>query len=405
MSKKVLFLFFYSILTSILFCSCNGLNVKPNYEKGFIKFFGSSSNPSFASQVQVTKDGGYVLIGTSDNDMYIAKTDSKGNKIWEKKYGGIGADSGRAIKEMPDGSLMALGTYYSPTISVSGMFFLKLNPTGDSVWSKVYLNKGLVKRNSSGSDFIYDDNLSRFCLVGAVSSTTGANSIKGSFIVITNSDGTLSNLSTNQKEDYIAITNTYANSVLEESERFTTCGVSGNNSGQGIQVVRFKKYFLDVDGRTEQNNLNMQESINSTQILKSAENSYVVTGSSINNGLLKGYLLQFDFPNNNIKYQLLGNGKSSSGQSVVALSDGSGYVVVGSVISSTNGSSDIYITKIKKDGTVVWEKNYGGIKQDVGKYVKETSDGGFIILATMTLEPNSEVIALFKVDENGDIKN
>lgn len=404
MSKKVLFLFFYSILTSILFCSCNGLNVKPNYEKGFIKFFGSSSNPSFASQVQVTKDGGYVLIGTSDNDMYIAKTDSKGNKIWEKKYGGIGADSGRAIKEMPDGSLMALGTYYSPTISVSGMFFLKLNPTGDSIWSKVYFNKGLIKRNSSGSDFVYDDNLNRFCLVGAVSNNISINSYKGALLNLVNSDGSITNLIGNQTELYINGLNTLANSVILESDLYSLGGVSGNNSDAGIQMVRFNKNLVE-SGRTEQNNLNMQESINSTQILKSVENSYVVTGSSINNGLLKGYLLQFDFPNNNIKYQLLGNGKSSSGQSVVALSDGSGYVVVGSVISSTNGSSDIYITKIKKDGTVVWEKNYGGIKQDVGKYVKETSDGGFIILATMTLEPNSEVIALFKVDENGDIKN
>lgn len=396
---------------------CNGLNVKPNYEKGFIKYFGSSEEKSLAGQVQVASDGGYLLIGTSSNDMYIAKTDASGNKLWEKKYGGSGADSGRAIRLMADGSLMAMGTYFNTKFNVSGIYFMKLTANGDSIWSRVYYNKGTL-RSSYGADFVYDEQLNRFCLVGGILSERQPFYI-GAFRVLVEANGDLtklqgnSNSSGNQQEEYISGINTFASCIIKDQNDYYFTGTSGNAiNPSGVFLVQMNK-TLNISNTMFQSTLQADNSIVASQMLKFENGSYIFVGTGINKDKLSPYILQFSniaFPSSpsNAKTTYLASGKAGTGRSVVALKDGSGFVVVGSVINTnTNGNqeSNIYITKVTNDGTLVWEKNYGGIENDEGMYVKQTPDNGFIIIATLKLLQSKEVIALIKVDENGELKN
>jgi hypothetical protein len=55
----------------------------------FEKTFGGKSS-SYGRSVAQTRDGGYIIVGTIEpfavggQDIYVVKTDLKGNKIWEK---------------------------------------------------------------------------------------------------------------------------------------------------------------------------------------------------------------------------------------------------------------------------------------------------------------------------------
>ncbi len=63
-------------------------------------------------------------------------------------------------------------------------------------------------------------------------------------------------------------------------------------------------------------------------------------------------------------------------------SDG-GYIMVGKSFSfSTNGDYDVYVVKVNNQGIVEWSKTYGGSStnhNEIGYSISQTNDGGYII--------------------------
>lgn len=74
-----------------------------------------------AHSVRSTSDGGLILSGNSksfdgdvsenfgENDIWLVKTDSDGNLLWEKSFGGLGLDFGFDAIETPTGSIVVVG--------------------------------------------------------------------------------------------------------------------------------------------------------------------------------------------------------------------------------------------------------------------------------------------------------
>jgi len=98
--------------------------------------YGGSADDKY-SVVQPTPDGGYILAGTTmsygagGEDVWLVKTDSAGNSLWTKTFGGPGTDRCRSLAVLPDGGF-ALG--------VGGADFriLRTNAIGDSLWSRTF---------------------------------------------------------------------------------------------------------------------------------------------------------------------------------------------------------------------------------------------------------------------------
>jgi hypothetical protein len=67
------------------------------------------------------------------------------------------------------------------------------------------------------------------------------------------------------------------------------------------------------------------------------------------------------------------------------------------------GRSNIYIAKIDSDGDELWSRTYGDERNVMATSGVQTSDGGFLILATIMYFPDGDDdILLLRVDENGD---
>src|SRR5688572_19867109 len=80
------------------------------------------------SYMQPTSDGGYILGGTTSsglsgdktqysrgaNDYWVVKTDAKGNKKWDKTFGGILIDNLTSIQQTSDGGYILAGDSDSP---------------------------------------------------------------------------------------------------------------------------------------------------------------------------------------------------------------------------------------------------------------------------------------------------
>jgi len=86
--------------------------------------------------VQQTTDNGYIITGkveeSDDENLFIAKIDSLGNTEWEKIYGEFGiTENGKSVIQSSDGNYIVAGTR-------DNMWLLKFDTNGDTLWTRTY---------------------------------------------------------------------------------------------------------------------------------------------------------------------------------------------------------------------------------------------------------------------------
>ena len=103
-----------------------------------------------------------------------------------------------------------------------------------------------------------------------------------------------------------------------------------------------------------------------------------ITGkTALDSVALQRYLGKADYgPRWNRTY---GGGADDLAHSVVQAVDG-GYAIAGSTNSFGAGSLDVYLVKTDSAGNMLWNRTYGGTKDDAAYSVVQTSDGGYAIV-------------------------
>jgi hypothetical protein len=106
------------------------------------KTFGGKYS-EWAYMVRQTVDGGYIAVGyTSTFDtnggIYLVKTDGEGNLQWARTLGGPKHDDGHSVQQTPDGGYIVVGTTQSFNASVCDICLVKVDPQGIEEWSKTY---------------------------------------------------------------------------------------------------------------------------------------------------------------------------------------------------------------------------------------------------------------------------
>lgn len=113
--------------------------------------YGDEDGPDNAADVEQTPDGGYLVLGTTDNwgqggtDLMLLKLKASGEVLWRKTYGSGDNDAGSAITNTSDGGYALVGQ----TVPSSGVgktiFLVKISGDGSVQWEKTY-------GGSSGTD-------------------------------------------------------------------------------------------------------------------------------------------------------------------------------------------------------------------------------------------------------------
>ncbi|MFC2161678.1 CFI-box-CTERM domain-containing protein [Acidobacteriota bacterium] len=98
-----------------------------------------------------------------------------------------------------------------------------------------------------------------------------------------------------------------------------------------------------------------------------------------------------------------GGGEDDYASSIQQTYDG-GYIVAGTTESFGAGYEDFQIFKLASDGTIEWQKTFGGDLWDFANSIRQTSDGGYILGGTSGIYNKGDFILVLKISSNGDIE-
>lgn len=96
-----------------------------------------------------------------------------------------------------------------------------------------------------------------------------------------------------------------------------------------------------------------------------------------------------------------GGTENEIGKDMKQVSDG--YVIVGTTSSEGSGGSDVFLIKISEQGVLQWSKTFGGAANDEGEAISLTEDGGYIITGSTESEgEGGKDVFLIKTDAEGN---
>ena len=346
----------------------------------------------FGRSVQQTTDGGYVITGrtdqpyTYDPGIFLIRTNSNGDTVWTKKYGGQYDDYGYSVQQTNDAGFIITG-YTSLDNVNSSIYLIKTDSNGDTLWTRTYEGNG-------------------WCMGYSVKQCCDEGYIIAGFTKISNRDRDVYLIKTDGNGDTLW-TRTYGGTDSDIGY-----SVEQTIDGGYIIVGEAFNYFdtsyvslikTDSDGDTVWTKTYGETSYSrGYSVEQTSDEGYIITGVTGTYELKDLFLIKTNSNGDIIWTKTYGGIYHTKGHSVKQTIDG-GYIVAGQKYNNETGN-DVYLIKTNSNGDTIWTKTYGGSANDYGYSVQLTLDGGFII-GGMSYSINNDMmlVYLIKTDENGII--
>jgi hypothetical protein len=337
---------------------------------------GSESDGCYS--VQETSDGGYIVAGQTWSfgaglyDFYLLKTDSEGDTLWTRTYGGSSHDLDRSVQQTSDGGYIIGGSTNSFGAGDFDVYLVRTDFCGDALWTRTYggsdSDYGWCVRQTSDGGFI----------IAAETYSFGAG-MSDLYLLKTDSEG-----DTLWTRSYGGIFWDRGNSV----QQTTDGGYIITGETYSFDAPYPDVYLLKTDSSGDTlwtrtyggGSWDWGESVQQT-----SDGGYIIAGytESFGAGLWDIYLLRTDDCGDTLWTRTYGGSRGDYGYSVQQTSDG-GYVIAGWTESFGAGAEDVYLVKTDSEGDTLWTRTYGGWGSDGSWSVQKTSDGGFILAGLTT---------------------
>ncbi len=175
-------------------------------------------------------------------------------------------------------------------------------------------------------------------------------------------------------------------SIIEMNNSYTVVGGGGAPEFCGLSAIRIWK--IDTKGEIISERVYGSDTLQyfagyRGNNIESLGEGVFIAGSvnNINSGLSDILLMKFDNEENVVFEKTYGGELYDIGYTGKQLADG-GFLITGSTRSfgtATETNSDIFLLRTDAEGNELWQKNFGGSKDDIAQSLDIAEDGGFLI--------------------------
>jgi nicotinamide riboside kinase len=371
------------------------LSLEGNAQIAFERWYGGNDDERGHSAIQ-TANLDYIVVGKTasygagSDDVYLIKTNSFGDTIWTRTYGGLDWDWGISIAPTTDFGYIIVGFTTSYGAGSDDVYLIKTDSNGDTTWTRTY---------------------------GGSSGEWGV-SVLQTFdegYIIT---GHTWSYGAGSDDVYLIKTDSLGDTIWTRT-------FGGTGTEWGHEVVQTSDFGYIIAGQTESFGAGMDDvyliktdSLGDTiwtrtyggteddwggSVYQTFDGGYVIAGGtrSYGAGSYDVYLLKTDANGDTIWTRTYGWNDWDQGNSIFQTSD-LGYIITGQTYSYGAGSGDIYLIKTDSLGDTLWTRTYGGTDLEWSSSVKQTSDSGYIIAgSTQSFGSGGMDVYLIKTDSLG----
>jgi len=310
---------------------------------------------------------------------------------WFKHYGGTSQDFPNSIQQTSDGGYVVVGETLSFSYGVYDFAIYKLDSNGSKVWFKHYGGA-----NGDDAHSIQQTSDGGYVVAGNIESFTYGLDDFGIYKLNSNGNKVWFKHygGTNSDRCYSIQQTSDGGYVVAGS----TASYTHGNDDFAIYKLNSsgnKVWFKHYGGLSDEEAYSIQQT---------SDGGYIVAGYtlSFSYGNADFAIYKLNSSGNKIWFKHYGGIGNDYGRSIQQTSDG-GYIVAGYTISYTYGVNDFAIYKLDSSGNKVWFKHYGGTNGDRGYSIQQTSDGGYIVAGdTDSYTYGSYDFAIYKLDSSGN---
>ncbi|MBI4647009.1 MAG: hypothetical protein HY738_10575 [Bacteroidia bacterium] len=360
----------------------------------------SGINIDKGNSVQQTNDNGYIITGETNSfgagntDVYLIKTDANGDTLWTKTFGGSNSDEGYSVQQTYDNGYIMVGSTYSFGTGSKDVYLIKTDTNGDTLWTKTFggtnVDAGSAVQQTIDNGYI----------IAGYTYSFGAGS-QDVYLIKTDTDGDtlwtktfggtnidLGN-SVQQTYDngYIIVGNTFSFGA----GNYDVYLIKTDTNGDTLWTKTFGGTNVDVGSA-------VQQTIDNGFIIAGWTKKSYYAGS------WEVYLIKTNADGDTLWTNTFGSAYSDYGRSIQQTND-NGFIIAGYTQNyNFAGDYDAYLIKTNSYGDTIWTRTFGGNNNDFANSVQQTSDHGFIITGGTGSfnEGDTTDIYLIKTDSLGN---
>ena len=313
------------------------------------KCYGGSGQ-DYANCIHQTSDGGYIFCGVSYSingdvsvnkgrgDVWVVRTNSIGQLLWQKTYGGSQDEWGEFIRQTADGGYIVacqaysrdgdvLDHHYAAGVENTDYWILKLDNNGNIEWQK--------SLGGYGEDHVY----------GLMQTADGNYLVMGN--AVTAGMGDITGGHSGSKDMWVVKLSATGNIVWQKC-------YGGSQSEAGLSFLQTADGGYLLAGATQSNDGDV----------------------SGNHGGTDGWLVKIN-DTGGIQWQKCYGGTGTEGPEKIMKVTG-GYLMAGENYSA-HGDIDYWLAQVNDTGLLLWQRSAGGSNDEYLHGVAASDDGGFVV--------------------------
>lgn len=309
-------------------------------EKTWLKTFNIDNNKNdTGNSVVSTSDNGIIISGSTKENFWILKLDETGAVQWQSIIAGNKTNILTSVIKTSNSDYITTG--YTDSFGAGGndIWLMRFTDNGESIWQKTF----------GGSD----------------------NDLATS-IIETSDNGFVISGYTNKIFYY----NVLLIKINSEGSILWQKTIGNLNGDVGYSVLTTSDNGLVIAGYAVPEDIN---DINNIGVIKLDKNGEIVWQKSI-------------------------AGTNYDISVSIANTSDNGFIVAGYTNSFGAGSYDIWLIKLDNNGEIIWQKTFGGPTEDLLSSIIKTKDNNFVITGfTKIAGFNNYDVLVFKIDNDGQI--